>query len=305
MKKAFITGIYGFAGQHLAKELIKNNYEVSGIDVFYDTDIEELKITSKKTGYSLCDIRDKAKLNDIISTRRPDYVFHLAGLIKAEPNLIREINFEGTKNLLDSIVESKINPRILLIGTAYEYGIPKELPIKETHPLNPTGAYAVLKLEAEKLNHNLDIVYTRSFNHTGPGQITGTVCSDIAKQIAEIESEKKEPIISIGNMDAQRDFTDVGDVVKAYRLLAEKGKTKEAYNVCSGKAYSVKEILGIFLKLSKKDIKIERDEARMRKSDIPILIGDYSKIKNLCGWQPKIEIEKTLEDLLNYWREAI
>jgi len=154
-------------------------------------------------------------------------------------------------------------------------------------------------------SYGLRTVRTRGFNHTGPRRGEVFICSNFAKQIAEIEKKKKEPVIYVGNLEARRDFTDVRDIVRGYWLCLEKGEDGEVYNVGTGKTYSMREILDLLLSMSKIKVKVEVDPQRLRPSDVPVLLSDCTKLKELTGWQPKIPIRQSLEDLLNYWRERV
>jgi len=294
--KALITGISGFAGSHLAEFLINKGYEISG--TFYD-----------KSTFS--------NLNGwIIEKVRPDEIYHLAAISFVptslmNPKLTFDTNLDGTLNLYQAIIELKIEPKILFVGSADEYGSIKnsDLPIKENCPLRPINPYSISKASADFLsyfyfkNYHFNIVRVRPFNHIGPRQSPEFVCSDFAKQIAKIEKGLKEPIIKVGNLGAKRDFTDVRDMVRAYWLAVQKGEFGEAYNICSGNGVSIKELLGRFLNMSKKKIKVIQDPKRLRPSDVPLLVGDFKKFTKQTDWEPEIPLKKTLEDILNYWRE--
>lgn len=307
--RSLITGISGFVGPHLAKHLLSNKHTVFGVDLIK-------KKIENVSSYQV-DILNRKSLFSVMNEIKPDYVFHLAAQSSVEksfsqPELTKKVNVDGTKNLLDSILNAKINPAILIVSSAQIYGTPKQTPITEQHPLNPQSPYAKLRLKQEKLaldyykKHSMKIVIARSFNHTGPGQSAEFVCPDFAKQIVEIEKGLRKPVIKVGDLKAKRDFTDVRDIVRGYLLALEKGKTGEYYNLCSGKAYSVEEILHILIKISNcKGIKIERDPKKMRPSDMPILLGDNSKFRKQTGWKPEIQIEQTLSDILEYWRKQI
>lgn len=184
-----------------------------------------------------------------------------------------------------------------------------EVPIKESNPLRPLSPYGVSKVAMDFLgyqyfkSYGMKIIRTRGFNHTGPRRGDVFAESSFAKQIAEIEKGKKEPVIMVGNLEAERDYTDVRDMVKGYLLAAEKGEPGEVYNICSGKAVKIKKVLDILLSFSKIKVEIKQDPARMRPSDVPILLGDSTKFRRKTGWKNTIPFEKTMEDLLNYWRE--
>ena len=188
---------------------------------------------------------------------------------------------------------------------------PDEVPIKETNPLRPLSPYAVSKVAQDLMgyqyfqSYGIKAIRTRAFNHTGPRRGHVFVTSNFAKQIAEIEAGKKEPIISVGNLDAKRDFTDVRDTVRAYWLAAEKGEPGEVYNIASNRTITIQALLDNLLALSDKKIDVRQDPDRMRPSDVEILWGDASKLEKATGWKPEIPFEKTLEDTLNWWRERV
>lgn len=306
--RVFVTGIRGFVGTHLSDLLLSKNLEVSGIGT------SENFNRSNQVEYYNIDILDSEKLNKTIDNIKPELIFHLAGISSVrisynQPELCKKINVTGTKNLLDAIIEAKINPRILVVSSAEVYGIPESVPIKETADLNPKNPYAESKKEQEELcqqyMEKLKIIISRSFQHTGLGQKPLFVTSDFAKQIAEIEKELKEPIIKVGNLEARRSFTDVRDMVKAYYLSLQKCIPGETYNICSGKIYSIKEALDMLLSMSNTKIEVRLDPKKIRPNDIPIQVGDSSKFRNQTGWQPEIPFEKTLKDLLDYWRKKI
>jgi GDP-4-dehydro-6-deoxy-D-mannose reductase len=188
---------------------------------------------------------------------------------------------------------------------------PNEVPIKETNPLRPLSPYGVSKVAMDYLgyqyfqSYKLKIVRTRGFNHTGPRRGDVFAESSFAKQIAEIEKGGKEPIIFVGNLEAQRDYTDVRDMVKGYLAAVQRGEPGEVYNICAGKAVKIQKVLETLLGFSKVKVEVRQDPSRMRPSDVPILLGDNSKFVKQTGWQPTIPFEKTMEDLLNYWRAKI
>lgn len=219
------------------------------------------------------------------------------------------VEVEDNHNLL---VER--NGKVSFCGnSSEEYGLvkPNEIPVKETNPFRPLSPYAVSKVAMDMLgyqyfkSYGMRIVRTRAFNHTGPRRGEFFVSSNFAKQIAEIEKGKKEPILFVGNLETKRDFSDVRDVVRGYLLAVQKGEPGEVYNICSGKARGINQVLEMLLKLSKTRVKVKKDPARMRPSDILVLQGDCSKFKKKTGWKPEISFEKTLKDLLEYWRERV
>jgi GDP-4-dehydro-6-deoxy-D-mannose reductase len=185
-----------------------------------------------------------------------------------------------------------------------------ELPIRETNPLRPLSPYAVSKVAQDLLayqywmSYHTDVVRTRGFNHEGPRRGPVFVASDFAKQIADIERGRREPVLHVGNLEARRDFTDVRDMVRAYWLALEKGEPGEVYNICSGKAYAIREVLDLLLGMTKSRIEVRPDPKRLRPSDVPVLLGDHAKFSAVTGWQPTIPFERTLADMLDYWRKA-
>jgi len=186
-----------------------------------------------------------------------------------------------------------------------------ELPIKETNPLRPLSPYAVSKIGQDYLAYQyhksfgLKVVRTRAFNHDGPRRGEVFVSSNFAKQLIEVEKGKKPAVLHVGNLEARRDFTDVRDVVRGYWLATERCEAGEVYNICSGKAYSIQEVLDRLIELSGVQVKVETDPSRLRPSDVPVLLGDYTKFKKATGWEPEIPYDKTLADMLEYWRETV
>ena len=313
--KVLITGISGFAGSHLAEFLLDKEYKVFG--TFYDkSTFSNLNCFIDRITLFQCDIRNYDNLKKIIGKVKPDEIYHLAAITfiptsLENPKITFDTNLYGTLNLYQIIMELKINPKILFVGSADEYGIVNEndLPIREDCPLRPVNSYSISKASTDFLsyfyfkNYNLNIIRVRPFNHIGPRQSPEFVCSNFAKQIAEIEKGLKEPIIKVGNLEVKRDFTDVRDMVRAYWLSVQKGEFGEVYNICSEKAISIKEILDKLLSISKKNIKTKQDPKRLRSSDVPILLGDSAKFRKQTSWKQSIPFEKTLRCILDYWRE--
>lgn len=316
--KVLITGITGFVGSHLADFLLeKGGIEVYGIERWRSRteNIEHIKDRITLMG---CDIRDASSVKKLIEEIKPERIFHLAAQSFVPtswhaPQETLTTNIIGELNVFEAVRELGVNPLIQIAGSSEEYGLVKEdeLPIKETNLLRPLSPYAVSKVGQDLLgyqyykSYGLNIIRTRGFNHSGPRRGQVFVCSDFAKQIALIEKGKQKPVISVGNLEAIRDFTDVRDMVRAYWLATEKGKLGEVYNICSGKGYKIKEVLDILLGLAKEKIEIKQDPKRMRPSDVAVLVGDCKKFKEATGWKPEIPFEKTMKDLLDYWRERV
>ncbi len=312
--KSLITGITGFVGSHLAELLLKEGHTVYGT-IRWRSRTENIEHIRDKLNLVQADMKDAHSMVEAVKEVRPDYIFHLAAqsFVPTSWNAPAETlhtNIIGTVNLLEAVREAKIEPVIVVAGSSEEYGYveEKDLPITEETPLKPLSPYGVSKVGQDRLSYQyfksygMKIVVTRAFNHTGPRRGEVFVTSNFAKQIAEIEAEKKEPVIYTGNLEAKRDFTDVRDVVRAYLLAAEKCLPGEAYNICTGRAYAVQDVLNMLLNLVNIKIEIKQDPARLRPSDVPILLGDCSKFKRQTGWQPAISFEQTLKDLLDYWR---
>lgn len=316
-QKALITGITGFAGSHLAELLLRNGYEVYGI-IRARSKTDNIDHIRHKLRIEDADLLDSHSLYSIIDKIKPDFIFHLAAqsFVQsswASPANTMEINAIGSVNLFEAVRRVEIDPVTQIACSSEEYGLvyPDELPVKETNPLRPQSPYAVSKVAMDYLgyqyhqSYKMKIIRTRGFNHTGPRRGEVFVTSDFAKQIAAIEKGKKEPIIYVGDLTTKRDWTDVRDMVKGYLLAVLMGKPGEVYNICSEKAVEVGEMLQILLSFTKVKVKIHRDPARLRPSDVPMLLGDCTKFRKLTGWRPKISFTKTMKDLLNYWRERV
>ncbi len=313
MKKALIIGASGFVGGYLAGHLLDEyNMEVHVTKLPYQH-IEDKSV--KK--YDL-DILEKEEIVSLLFEIRPDYIFHLAaqssvGTAWKNPGLTIDINIKGSVNVMDAVRELYYKPRVLLIGSGEEYGHikPDEIPIGEETMIRPGNIYAATKVCQNMIGsiyaraYDMEIMMVRAFNHIGPTQAPIFVVSDFCKQVAEIEKGMREPIMYVGNLDSMRDFTDVRDVVRAYALLMENGKTGETYNVGSGHAVAIREILELVISLSDKDIKVEIDQNKIRPVDVPIIEADIAKIKELTGWVPKIPLQQTIKETLNYWRERV
>ena len=317
--RVLITGITGFAGSHLADYILADHpdVEVCGI-IRWRSRRENIQHIEEKIALFEADIKDVISLKKCLTEIKPDRIFHLAAQSFVPtswkcPAETFAINAVGQINLFEAILSLKLDPKIQVAGSSEEYGMVQrnEIPMKETNPLRPLSPYAVSKVAQDLLawqyfkSYGLRTVRTRGFNHTGPRRGEVFICSNFAKQIAEIEKEKRKPVIYVGNLEAKRDFSDVRDVVRAYWLSLERGEEGEVYNIGKGKAYSMKEVLDILLSMSKVNVKIEVDPQRIRPSDVPILISDCTKFMKITGWKPEIPFRQSLQDLLNYWRERV
>lgn len=316
--KILITGISGFVGSHLAEYFLAHGtHEVFGT-IKWRSNRENIISFSNRVELLECDIKDAFAVRTILAQIRPDYIFHLAAQSYVHfswraPQETLYTNIIGQVNLFESIRELKIDPLVHIAGSSEEYGLvlPNEIPIKETNPLRPLSPYGVSKVTQDMLayqyfkSYGLKTVRTRAFNHTGPRRGEVFVSSNFAKQIVEIERGIRKPIIYVGNLNAVRDFLDVRDVVRGYALALQKGRPGEVYNIASGKGIKIRELLDKLVALSSVDLKIKQDPNRLRPSDVELLVGSAEKFKRATGWKPQIPFEKTLSDLLDYWRERI
>lgn len=318
--RILITGITGFVGSYLAEYCLQQpNVQVFGTVLSHHLgdELERIEHIKNKIELLECNLTNRVAVSRVLEKSKPEKIFHLAAQSfvptswkSPEDTLINNIISE--LNIFEVVRELKLDPVIVIACSSEEYGLvfENELPIKEATPFRPLSPYAVSKITQETLafqyhkSYGLKTVLTRFFNTEGPKRGQDFVISNFAKQIAEIEKGKREPIIYVGNLKAERDFTDVRDMVRAYWLASEKCEFGEPYNVCSGKSRSIREALDLLLSLSKvKNIQVRQNPERMRPSDVPILLGDSAKFRQKTGWKPEIPFEKTIVDLLNYWRE--
>jgi len=315
MRRVLITGVTGFAGSHLVDYLLpRGDCELYGI-WRWRSRTENIEHFRDRITLLECDLRDATSTIDTIERVKPDWIFHLAAQSFVPTSWIAPsesltTNVLAQVNIFEAVRRLGLKTRIQLACSSEEYGMvyPDEVPIKETNPLRPLSPYAVSKVAQDMLGYQywmswkVDSVRTRGFNHEGPRRGPVFVASDFAKQIADIEKGKKKPVVHVGNLEAQRDFTDVRDMVRAYVLALEKCEPGEVYNICSGKAWTIQKTLDHLLSLSTAKIEVREDPARLRPSDVPILLGDNSKFVKATGWQPTIPFEQTLNDMLEYWR---
>ncbi len=310
--KALIIGGAGFVGGYLIRELSSHGYET------HATCLPSENIESEDCTVHTLDILDKAAVSELFRSTAPDTVIHLAAQSSVavswkKPQLTADINVIGSINVLEAMREYGGSMRLILIGSGEEYGFIREgaCPLSEEEALRPGNVYAATKAcqgmlgEIYARAYGLDIIMVRAFNHSGPGQLPMFVISDFCRQIAEIEKGMREAEMRVGNLSAMRDFTDVRDVVRAYRLLAEKGISGRTYNVGRGSAVAVKEILDTAVSMARVPVTVTQDPARMRASDIPLIEPDVTRIYSDTGWRAEISMKQTIEDTLNYWREKL
>ncbi|MEQ1759853.1 MAG: GDP-mannose 4,6-dehydratase [Vicinamibacterales bacterium] len=306
--RVLVTGASGFAGSHLVERL-------AGQDVHAWTHSTAPPVLAEPVSWSRVDLMDIDGVRQVVAAVRPTLVYHCAGSPhvasswhhSAEP---LAQNVIGTHHLLDALRRVGGPCRVLITGSATVYAS-STLAITERHTVAPVSPYAMSKFAQERLGlraiaeDGLDVVVTRSFNHTGPRQAPAFVAPSMAQQVALIERGNHEAVLRVGNLEARRDFTDVRDVVAAYVGLAASGETGQIYNVASGVAPSMREILDALLARASVRIRVEPDPSRMRPHDMPVLLGDASKLRAATGWAPAISFEQMIDDLLEYWRKRV
>lgn len=338
--KVLITGITGFVGSHLAEFLLeRGGAEVYGtyrwrsnLDNLYTLDnhlnlvephavtIEAVRsrIKPEKINLIEADLIDGTSMMRVVQAVQPDRIFHLAAqsfvpTSWTAPHETIYVNTIGQVNLLEAVRHARLDPLIQIAGSSEEYGLvhEHETPITEDNPLRPLSPYAVSKVAQDKLaiqyfySYGMRCIVTRGFNHTGPRQSRLFVSADYASQIAEIEKGKREPRLIVGDLTSRRDLTDVRDMVEAYWLVLERGTPGEVYNVGRGEAYTVQHVLDSLLSFSPAKVEVVPHEAKMRPSDVKLLLADASKFYAATDWRPRIPLQKTLEDVLNYWRAKV
>ena len=318
-ERILITGITGFAGSHLAELALEKNCIVYGLKRWNLSRLRNVHHIMDKINWIDCDITDYVSVKKALEIAKPDKIFHLAAesfvsVSWNHPSHYMDVNYKGTVNFLEAIKDLKINPRFLIPGSGEEYGeiFEDELPINENTPLRPVNPYAVTKIAQDLIgyvyfrSYGLNVIRIRTFNHEGPRRDNVFGIPWFAYQIARIEEGIQPPIIKTGHIDDRRNFTHINDVVNAYWIALEKCNPGELYLIGSDeneKIHSYREIIEMLLKMSSvKGIKIEEDPQYVRPTSVPRLIGDTSKFRNLTNWKPKISIDKTLEDTLEYWR---
>lgn len=319
MKKAIITGITGFAGSHLAELLVhEKQYEVVGIHAS-DRHLENISSVEHDIRLKKVNLMDGKQIYEVIRDIKPEVIFHLAASASVGNSFERAADYiinnsTSQINLFEAVkVNNLLDTKIIVISSANIYGkvSSEDLPMDENTPFNPDNPYAVSKITQDYLGlcyfsaYKLPIIRLRPFNHVGPRLSPEISLARFAKQIAEIEKGQKEPIMMVGNLETKRDFTDVRDMVRAYAIAAEKCEAGEAYNIGTGTSYKIADMLQMLLGLAKLKIEVKSEEKLFRPSDIPELRADASKFKHTTGWKPSIALEKTLQDLLAYWRNIV
>ncbi len=313
-----ITGAEGFAGGHLAQFLRAQVPELELYGTVRPSQVAPVLPDGLLSHAISVDLRDAAAVRDVIETVRPDYIFHLAAQAFVprsfeDPWETLENNIRSELNLFLALIALDLRPRVLVVSSAEVYGsVPVEqLPITEEHPFAPVNPYSVSKVAQDMLafqyfrSHNLPVLRVRPFNHIGPGQSTQFAVSAFAMQIARIEAGLQPPVIQVGDLSPERDFTDVRDVVAAYHAVATRGTPGAVYNVCSGRSYSIASVLDALLGLSTISVEIQVDPARLRPVDNPIVVGSAARLYADTGWRPAIPFEQSLRDVLDASRSYV
>jgi GDP-4-dehydro-6-deoxy-D-mannose reductase len=312
-----VTGAAGFGGSHLVEHLLDLGEQVVALD-HPQARLEHLDAVRQRIEYVACDLAGGSAetVRAALGGREFKGVYHLAGLASVRRSFgdmrrTLEVNALASLNLLGALLRQGTPPRLLLVGSAEQYGPGPAAAggFSEEAAQEPVSPYALSKVWQETLGRfyqrteRWPIVMTRTFNHTGPRQSPDFVCADFARQIARIELRLEEPVLRVGNLAAARDFLDVRDVVAAYQLILERGVPGAAYNVCSGKVWSIADLLQTLLAHAVIKIKVEIEVARHRPVDIPVLHGNPARLVRDTGWAPGRAMDATLNDLLEYWRE--
>ena len=311
MQNVMITGAAGFIGEFLAKESSEAGCSVIGLGV------TEPAAGWVGSGFERCDIRDSVRLSELISSFRPDRVFHLAAQSYPTVSLDRpretmDVNAGGTINLFESLRAAEIMPVVVVACSSAEYGLvaAADLPVREDHPLRPLHPYGVSKVAQDLLTaqyyatYAIPAVRIRIFNTTGPGKI-GDVCSDLTRRAAEIELGLHHPSLRVGNLTNRRAIIDVRDMVRALCLAAERCRYGEVYNVGAIRTYSAAELIQTICPRVRVPFQIEQDEALMRACDEPVIVGGITRFQNCTGWSPEIDLDGTLQDMLDWWRHRL
>lgn len=299
MPRALVTGASGFVGPYLVRYLLDLGYEVVG-----GVHGPEANLPGGCRQVTL-DVTDRMAVQRVVAEVQPDETYHLAGLSRPAGDAVTafyRVNFEGTLNLLEALRGCSPEAAVLLIGSAYAYGR-VDRPIPETAPLAPVSHYGVSKAAADLLGYNyalegLRVVRARPFNHSGPGQSPDFLLPTLVLQFAEILWGERAPVIRLGNLESVRDFCDVRDVVRGYHLALQSGTTGEAYNLGSGRGVSVRELFELVAEKAGAQVELSTEPSRVRAVDIPFLVADVGKIRDEVGWEVRVPLEQTIQDML-------
>ncbi|HEY3043129.1 MAG TPA: GDP-mannose 4,6-dehydratase [Vicinamibacterales bacterium] len=308
-----VTGAAGFAGSHLL-DLLTDSRADDGSNLvgWYRPGGTAPRSSAMK--WEAVDILDRSSVVDAVARLRPAVVYHCAGEAHVGQAWERTVatfalNVRGTNHLIDGLSRTGAGARVLIPGSALVYR-PASEALTEDHPLIPASPYGVSKLAQELFGSHasasgVQIMIARAFNHFGPRQDPAFSTSGFARQIAAIEAGLQPPEIAVGNLDARRDLTDVRDTVRAYRTIVERGRPGRPYNVCSGRAVAIGEVLERLVARARVPIRVHVDPARFRPNDVPLLLGDPSRLRDELDWKPTVPLDQTLDDILQYWRRDV
>ena len=316
--RVLITGVTGFVGSHMAEYALERGAKVYG--TVRTRSPRENIVHLDKLNLVECDLMDRTSVESVLCAVNPTHIIHLAahsyvGGSWSLPVETLTNNIIGQTNLLEAVMAVAVRdlPRIMIAGSSEEYGMAfrDELPLTEHSPLRPMSPYAVSKVAQDMMgyqyfkSYKMPIIRARAFNHEGPRRGASFVTSSFAIQIAAIEAGLQDPVIHVGDLTTQRDYTDVRDIVRGYWYLVTQGEPGEVYNLCSNRIWYIQEVLDYLLKLSDVKVQVLQDTSRMRPSDVPVLRGSYDKINLAFSWVPIIPFERTLKDIISYWRQRV
>lgn len=304
-----VTGCQGFSGQEMVRFLVSEGHQVVGLDQMPAPPTAGIRVIAS-------DLRSQEDVDRAIQQVQPQCIVHLAAATdraEADPVLLSAVNFQGTLNLLDAVTRYTPGAHVCVVGSSAEYGwtIPKDCPLREDHRLQPVSVYGITKVAQSMvaqrawLKDRVHVTRTRTFNLIGPGQPDSLAPGAFARQIAEAEVGLRPPVVVTGRLSDYRDFIDVRDATRAYWMIAERGEPGQVYNVCSGRAIQVRQILDLLLDLATCEIRVQTTERPDFKSMIPYQYGTHELLSTHTGWQPKINLEQSVRDLLDYWREKV
>jgi GDP-4-dehydro-6-deoxy-D-mannose reductase len=308
--RVLVTGAAGFAGSHLIELLLADGVDVTA----WHRPGSDVPLAAERLRWSAVDLLDRRAVVDQIGRDQPNVVYHCAGAAhvgrawdNSTPTF--EVNVRGTHYLIEALRDAKLSPVLFIPSSAMVYR-PTEQPISEDAAIGPSNPYGLSKLAQERLAlramvDGVDVRVGRAFNHVGPRQDPSFAASGFAKQVAEIEAGMRAPEIVVGNLEARREATHVRDTVRAYQAIVERGTPGRHYNVSSGQAYAVGEILERLIAKARIDVRVRVDPTRLRPNDVRVFVGNPARLRNELGWTPAIDLERTLADLLEYWRDRV
>ena len=316
--RILITGCTGFVGSHLVEQCRKRYPQAELFGITGHQTYQTVTPGMSDIKIWVADIKQPEAIRKVVAMSQPDLIIHLAAQSSVsaswrDPFGTLEVNAGGVIHLLEALRSEQLTPRIVLVGSGEQYGMvhPEDIPIREECPFRPANPYAVSKVTQDFYGYQYFVAYglpilrARPFNHFGPRQSSMFVIANFTRQIALIEAKRTEPVLTIGNLEAWRDFLPIEDVVAAYLAIAEQGQPGEAYNIGSGQARSIKEILDLLLTFARVPIQLREDPVRLRPTDVPLLEADTSRLRTDTNWKPVVQFEFALQQTLDFWRTVI